>query len=126
MKYKLTKRVNPQNRTKEKWYAAPVNDGKVTKTAIATEIVLMSSLSRGDVSNTIENLLDVVPKHLLMGKSVCLGELGILRISFSSEGVENPDDFNVGMIKGTRVIFTPSVELKKAIANIKFEKEAGY
>jgi predicted histone-like DNA-binding protein len=123
MKYKLTERINPQNRADKKWYATPVNDGKVTKTAISTEIILMSSLSRGDVSNTIESLLEVVPKYLLMGKSVSLGELGSLRISFSSEGVEDPDEFNVGMIKGVRVIFTPSVELKKAIANIDFEKE---
>jgi predicted histone-like DNA-binding protein len=123
MKYKLIKRVNPQNRTDEKWYATPVNDGKVTKTAIATEIVTMSSLSRGDVSNAIENLLEVVPKYLLMGKSVSLGELGSLRITFSSEGVKDPDEFNVGMIKGARVVFTPSVALKNAIANMNFEKE---
>jgi hypothetical protein len=37
--------------------------------------------------------------------------------------VKDPDEFNVGMIKGARVIFTPSVELKKAIANMNFEKE---
>jgi predicted histone-like DNA-binding protein len=57
-----------------------------------------------------------------MGKSVSLGELGSLRMTLSSEGVENPDEFNVSMIKGVRVVFTPSVELKNAIANMKFEK----
>jgi predicted histone-like DNA-binding protein len=123
MKYRLTKKANPQNRTEEKWYATPVNDGRLTKTDIAKEIVAISALSRGDVSNTIENLLEVVPKYLLMGKSVSLGELGTLRLSFSSEGVKDPGEFNVGMIKGTKVIFTPSVELKNIIANIKFEKE---
>ncbi|MDR0604177.1 MAG: HU family DNA-binding protein, partial [Bacteroidales bacterium] len=79
MKYKLQKRANPQNRTEEKWYAAQVNDGKVTKTDLAKELVTMSSLSRGDVSNVIENLLEIIPKYLLMGKSVGLGELGSLR-----------------------------------------------
>jgi hypothetical protein len=43
-------------------------------------------------------------------------------MTLSSEGVENPDEFNVSMIKGVRVVFTPSVELKNAIANMKFEK----
>jgi predicted histone-like DNA-binding protein len=58
-----------------------------------------------------------------MGKSVGLGELGSLRLSLSSEGVEDPKEFTVDMIKGARVIFTPSVELRHAIENIKFERE---
>jgi methylmalonyl-CoA mutase cobalamin-binding subunit len=57
-----------------------------------------------------------------MGKSVNLGEFGTLRISFSSEGVETPDDFNVSKISGVKVVFTPSVELKKALDDLKFEK----
>jgi predicted histone-like DNA-binding protein len=122
MKYKLTKRANPQNRTDEKWYAAPVGDGRVTKSDLSKEIVGMSSLSRGDISNVIENLLDVIPKYLLMGKSVSLGELGTLRITFSSEGVEEADSFHVGMIRGKRVLFTPGTELRNAIINMKFEK----
>jgi predicted histone-like DNA-binding protein len=122
MKYKLTERANPQNRAEKKWYAAPVHDGRVTKIDISKEIVAMSSLSRGDVSNVIENLLEIIPKYLLMGKSVSLGELGALRLSFTSDGVNNPDEFNVSMIKGARVIFMPGVELRNAIAGMKFEK----
>jgi len=109
-------------RDEEKWYAAPVNDGKVTKTEVVKEIVNMSSLSRGDVSNTIENLIDIVPKYLLMGKSVNLGELGTLRLSFSSKGVEKPEEFNVSLIKGVRIVFTPSTEFKNSLKTIKFEK----
>jgi predicted histone-like DNA-binding protein len=122
MKYKLVKRVNPQNRDSSKWYAQPVNEGKVTKTDISKEIVNVSSLARGDVSNVIESLIDIVPKYLLMGKSVVLGELGTFRISFSSEGVDEPGEFTVYRISGVRVIFTPSAEFKKALASIKFEK----
>ena len=55
MKYKAIQRVNPQDRAQSKWYAAPMNDGKVTKTELAKEIVNISSLSRGDVSNVIES-----------------------------------------------------------------------
>ena len=123
MKYRLVKRVNPRERKEEKWYASPVNDGKITKTDIAKEIVNMSSLSRGDVSNVIENLLDTMPKYLLMGKSINLGEFGTLRLSFSSKGVEKPEEFNTGLIKGAKIIFTPSVELKKILSDLRFEKE---
>jgi len=122
MQYKLTKRANPINRKEEKWYASPVNNGKITKTEITKEIVNMSSLSRGDVSNVIENLLDTIPKYLLMGKSINLGEFGTLRLSFSSKGVEKPEEFKTNLIGNAKVIFTPSVEFKKMLKDIKFEK----
>ena len=123
MKYKLVERKNPQQPTAAgKLYASPVNDGKVSQKEIAAEIVGMSSLARGDVANVIESLLDTVPKYLLMGKSVSLGELGTLRISFSSEGVATEEEFNVGKISGVRVLFTPSPALRKSIGDIKFEK----
>jgi predicted histone-like DNA-binding protein len=118
MKYKLIWRVNPQNRAEKKLYASPVNEGKITKTDLAKEIVNISALSRGDVSSVIENLLEILPKYLLMGKSVSLGELGSLRVSFGSEGVEDEKDFNVNKISGVKIIFTPGVELKKQLGNI--------
>ncbi|GHT58159.1 hypothetical protein AGMMS50239_02130 [Bacteroidia bacterium] len=126
MKYKMTQRANPQDRTVVKWYASPVNDGKITKTDLAKEIVSISALSRGDVSSVIENLLDILPKYLLMGKSVSLGELGTLRVSFGSEGVENEKDFNAGKISGVRIVFTPGVELKKQLGDIHFETDSRF
>ena len=123
MKYKLIKRKNPQKREEEgKWYASPVNSGKVSQKEISNDIVALSSLSRGDVSNVIDNLLDTVPKYLLMGKSVNLGGLGTFRLSFSSKGVEKPEEFNTKLIKGVKVIFTPSTELLEQIKKAKFEK----
>ncbi len=122
MKYKLIERANPQDRTQKKWYASPVNEGKVLKSELTKEIAGASSLSRGDVSNAIENLIDIMPKYLLMGKSINLGEFGTLRISFSSEGVETSDQFNTNKISGVKVVFTPSVEFKATLDSIKFEK----
>jgi predicted histone-like DNA-binding protein len=123
MKYKLVERRNPQNpQATAKLYATPVNDGKISQRTIASEIVGLSSLARGDVANVIDSLIDTIPKYLLMGKSVSLGDLGTLRISFSSEGVASAQEFHVGMISGARVLFTPSSTLRDAIKDIKFEK----
>jgi predicted histone-like DNA-binding protein len=123
MKYKLIQRANPQDRSKVKWYAAPVNEGKIAKSGLTKELVNISSLSRGDVSNVIESLLDVIPKYLLMGKSISLGELGTMRVSFGSEGVDDAKDFNTGKISSVKIVFTPSVELKKQLGEIHFELE---
>ena len=122
MKYKLIQRANPQNRAESRWYASPVNNGKVTQKNIVAEIVKLSSLSRGDVANVIENMLDTVPEHLLMGKSVNLGNLGIMRLSFKSEGAATPEQFNPKSISNIKVVFTPSVEFKDRLDKIFFEK----
>jgi predicted histone-like DNA-binding protein len=123
MKYKLVSRKNPQKPNEAgKIYASPVNDGKVSQREIAAEIVGLSSLARGDVNNVIDSLLDTVPKYLLMGKSVNLGGLGTFRLSFSSEGVDTAEEFTVSKIKGVKIIFTPSTELKSAIEKVSFEK----
>jgi predicted histone-like DNA-binding protein len=123
MKYKLTERKNPQNpQAQGKLYATPLNDGKVSQKEIAAEIVELSSLSRGDVNNVIDSVLTTIPKYLLMGKSVNLGGLGTFRLSFSSEGVESEEAFNTNLIKGVKVVFIPSTDLKAAIEKISFEK----
>jgi predicted histone-like DNA-binding protein len=123
MKYKLVSRKNPQDRESPgKWYATPVNEGKVTQQEIAADIVNLSSLSRGDVTNAISSLIDTVPKYLLLNKSVSLGELGTLRISFTSEGVEKPEEFTASKISGVRILFVPSMELRKKLQNLHFEK----
>ncbi len=123
MKYKLVERKNPQKPTEAgKLYASPVNEGKITQKEIAADIVNLSSLSRGDINNVIDNLLDTAPKYLLMGKSVSLGSLGTLRLSFSSKGVATEKEFNTNLISGVKIIFTPSSDLKSALTKISFEK----
>jgi predicted histone-like DNA-binding protein len=123
MKYKLVERKNPQQpQAAGKWYAAPVNDGRVTQKEIAAEIVELSSLARGDVSNVIDSLIDVLPKYLLMGKSVSLGDLGTFRLSFSSEGAGTPGEFHAGLIGGVRIVFIPSPALRESVKKAKFEK----
>lgn len=121
--YKLVEKGNPSDSTApKKYYANHVNKGKKTFAEIKRDIEDMSSLTRGDIGNVLDNLVDQVPKYLLDGQSVSLGELGTLRLSFSSEGAINPDEFEVGMIKNIKIIFTPGVLLKEAIAKAKFEK----
>ena len=124
MKYKLIQRSNPIDKAApKKYFASPVHSGKIDKRQIADDLVLISSLSRGDISSVIENLLDSIPKYLLRGYSVQLGDLGTLRISFSSEGAADADSFHVGMIRGKKILFTPGPAFKKILSELQFEKE---
>ena len=124
MKYKLVQRGKPNDAsTPKKWYASPVNSGKIDQKGIAKEIAGRSSLTSGDVNNVISNFLDLLPNHLIDGKSVQLGDFGTFRISFSSEGVANQEEFNVSKIKGLKIFFTPSSDFKHQLEEIHFEIE---
>jgi predicted histone-like DNA-binding protein len=124
MKYKLIWRANPQDRNRKKLYAAPVSNGIITEDDLKAEIAAISSLSKGDVSNVIEGVIEVIPKYLRMGKSIRLGDIGTLRRSFSSKGVDSKEEFHVSMIGGEKVIFTPSTELKKQLSGTHFELDS--
>ena len=124
MKYRLIKRSNPVERSApEKYYATPIINGKIDKKQIADDLVLISSLSRGDISSVIENILDSIPKYLLKGYSVQFGDLGTFRISFSSEGANSPESFQVGMIRGKKILFSAGPAFKKILTDLTYEKE---
>lgn len=122
-KYKLVEKGNPANTAApKKWYANPVNQGTVSNFQISQDIAGRSSLTRGDVQNVIENLLDELPKYLVEGYSVNLGSFGTLRLSISGEGAETEAAYTPDKIKNVKVIFTPGLQMKKALEDVRFEK----
>jgi predicted histone-like DNA-binding protein len=123
MKYKIVEKGNPgKPNEKKKQYASPVNAGTLTLKSIAKEIAGRSSLTRGDIENVLSNFLDELPTYLKIGMSVKLGDFGTMRLSLKSEGVEKNKKFDASYIKGVKIIFTPSSELKQNLEDIQFEE----
>ena len=123
LKYKLVEKSNPRDLTApKKFYASHVLSGKKTLGNISRDIEDISSLSRGDISNVLQNLVDQIPKYLLDGQTVSLGELGTLRLTLSSEGAEKAKDFKASMIKNVKIVFTPGKMLKEEMAKAGFQK----
>jgi predicted histone-like DNA-binding protein len=124
MKYRVIKRGNPANpAAPKKQYASAVNAGKFTLKNLSKEIAGRSSLTRGDIENTLNNCVDIVPTFLKLGLSVQLGGLGTFRVIPLSEGVDEDKEFTVANIKGSKIVFTPGTELKKSLEDIVFEEE---
>ena len=123
MKYRLIQKANPlEPETERKWYASPVKAGTINNYQLSKSISSKSALTRGNVMNVIENLVDEIPRYLTEGYSVNLNNFGTLRLSLSSEGVMSPDQFTPGNIKNMRVVFTPSPEFKDSLQKMQFEK----
>lgn len=90
VKYNIVERKNPQNPAAKKWYASAVARGTTSKKEIAKTVAQKSSLTVGDIDNVIANLIEEIPKELLAGNTVRLGEFGSFRISLSSKGAQSP------------------------------------
>lgn len=54
-------------------------------------------------------------QQLQQGHTVRVGDLGTIRVSFKSDGVEDITDFNAGAMIRIRIIFTPSKEFRESV-----------
>lgn len=118
-RFKLVQKVNPQDRSAaKKWYATPIgNDSQNVKsmTRAATENTTTAPI---EMEAALELLTQYAIQQLLQGHIVRVGDMGTLRITFKSDGVEDISEFNAGsMIKEPRILFTPSKTFREAVIN---------
>ena len=123
MKYKLTAKANPQDRSAApKYYAVPVYSGTMDLKSISKDIADLSSLSPGDVYNVLVNFVSLLPKNMSKGFKMSLGDFGTFRASFSSEGVDDPGKFNTSLIRNKKVLYLAGKDVKKGLDDMKLEQ----
>ena len=124
MKYKIIKKTNPRDaKAPKKQYASPINTGKLTVRDLSKDVAARTTLTKGDIENVLTSCLEVIPTYLKIGMSVKLGDFGTVRLSIKSEGVDENKKYDASKIKGVKIIFTPSTELKKSLEDTTFELE---
>ena len=124
MKYKLLQRRSPVDPSApKKFFATPIMTGKIDIEQVADDLVLVSSISIGDILSVLRNLIAILPKYLLNGYRVQLGDLGTFKVSFSSEGVDDPKAFVVSKIRNRRILFLPGPAFRKILRDLTFERE---
>lgn len=123
--YNLALRINPASKTKEKlWYAVTASKGSMDEDETAAVATADTTLSKGEYKHAMEITSEKLMPLIVGGINVTIGKLGKLRLSFGSTGVKDIKDFNPQtMIKNAKFVFTPSKELKQALANATFELE---
>ncbi|MDR2260196.1 MAG: HU family DNA-binding protein [Azoarcus sp.] len=108
---KLSRR-NPRDLSQSKWYLIPVASGTVTLKELAREIEKRSAMTYADVSSVLISLTELLARNVKAGRIVRLGEFGSFRVSVSSEGEETPEALTARHVKGARILFMPSADLK--------------
>ncbi|MBV8038327.1 hypothetical protein HF895_02260 [Bacteroides sp. AN502] len=123
-KYKLLKRNNPKAPdAPKKWYAAPLSEAAQDVKSMTRAATENTTVAPKEMETSLELLGNYARKQLLQGHVVRVGDLGTLRITFQSEGVEDIVKYNASaMIKNPRILFTPSKEFRDTIVkNLQFE-----
>jgi predicted histone-like DNA-binding protein len=123
VKYTVSERGNPLNPTQpKKWYANAKSTGDTTLRALSKEIAARSTVSSADTQAVLVALTEVLVQNLAGGKIVRLGDFGAFQVSVSSEGAETEAKFNASLIKGSKVVFRPGIDIKEMQKNLKYEK----
>ncbi len=101
-----------------KLYASAIHSAKIDIAGLAVAVSERCSLRRSDVQGALLALMEIIPNELLKGNIISLGELGSFYTSVISEGVKTEEDLSITMVKGTRIKYRPTKELKKKLRMI--------
>ena len=124
VKYKLVQRGNPANpNAPKKHYATPAPRTKTTLKEISKDIADISSLNYGDISNVLNNFVQLMPKYFANGNIVSLGDVGNFMLGFTSEGTDTEASFSTAKIRSVKIIFKPGPDLKTCLKGLYFEKQ---
>ena len=124
IKFKVIERGEPgvAGGGTKKWYASPNMSGEKALDRLTRDIEKISTVSGADIRAVLYALVDVMKDALADGQIVRIGELGSLRVSFSSEGKATEKEVTAASIKQAKVIFTPGKDIKDTLATLTYEK----
>ncbi len=123
-KYKLIQKGIPlRPEEAKKWYATPIGEKAESVKQMTEEATRNTTTAPIEMESSLELFGKHARQQLQQGHIVRVGDLGTLRITFKSKGVENIDDFNAGtMIENPRVLFTPSKDFReKVLQGLQFQ-----
>lgn len=123
-KYKLMQKVSPRDKNApKKWYATSIGEQAQSKKAMTRAATENTTTAPAEMEASLDLLGKYATEQLLQGHIVKVGDLGTLRITFKSEGVEDITEFKaVSMIKNPRIVFTPSKEFREqVISKLQFQ-----
>lgn len=111
LKYNVIPRKSPVDKS-VKYYGQLVPVTPVKMADLAENISKECTVTVHDVKAVLSALEEQLISQLRSGRSVRLGDLGSFRPTIGSEGVAQEADFTVSNIKGVRVRFLGSANLR--------------
>jgi len=126
IKYNIVERGNPAKpECGTKFYPSIQSTGRVSLRDLAEEVSEMSSLTTADMMAAIESLLLIIPRELVKGNVVELGDFGNFWLHSTSTGAERADQVKSDQIKRLSPRFNAGKQFKRVLRSAKFKKKSG-
>jgi predicted histone-like DNA-binding protein len=106
-----------------KFYAHAKSTGDINLKQLSKDISARSTVNSSDTLAVLDSLIQQLVKELEAGRIVRLGDFGSFQISISSEGADTAEQFTSSMIKGSRILFRPGIDLRDMLATVSYQKE---
>lgn len=103
-----------KHKGKKMFYAAPLQQDRVTTHQVEDYIINLTSLSRSDVRACITALAEVLRNEMFAGHIVDFADLGSFKLSSVGRYVEKKEDVTAATLKAPRVQFFQKKELRAA------------
>ena len=119
---KIKKKRNGTN-DKELYYAVPAWSGLIGTREIAQKLSARSTLTPADIRATLIGLVDVMEDYMHDGYSVKLDDLGVFRLSATSDGYNTPEECTPHRVRAAKLCFRADSQIKKNLKFVKFERD---
>ncbi len=123
LKIKTVARKNPLDQAAPpKYYASAISSGKVDLEGLCDRISQNSTLSHGEIFNTVISLVEEINFQLDEGKIVEVGKLGTFRLTVNSDGVATAEEVSANLVKKVNVRYRAGSDISTKVNSIKLEK----
>ena len=110
--YSVVPRINPREKDEApKYYAQAQARGDMNIREMSERIQAACTVNKADVYAVLVALEDVIAESLQNGEIVRLGELCTLQVSLSGKGALTEEDYDVSLIKKSRIYLRLTVSL---------------
>jgi predicted histone-like DNA-binding protein len=118
----IPKQNNLASPPEVKYYPCAVSTGEMQLDDLAKIISERSSMSKADCYGVIMALSDVIGQVISDGNIVKIDSLGTFRLVLQGTAAETEDALGKSNIKGAKISYKPSKELKSKIKDITYRR----
>lgn len=118
----VPKKNNLASPPETKYYPCAVHNGEVNLNQLAAIVASRSTVSRVDCSGVIIGLTQAIGEALAAGRIVKIDDLGTFQITLQGLPADSPDDLGKSNIKGAKIIYKPSGNMKEAMEQLTYKR----
>ena len=90
---------------------------RLSEEKVIAEAALRSGIARGSIQAAYAAIAEVISAWATEGHSVSIPGLGTMRFGLKANAVKDVEDVSTSLIKARKVVFTPSRDIKDALAD---------